>query len=221
MIELNLLPEELRKKEIPRFVLPEIPIRKTLTVFLSVFFGAQILVSLFALYEKLDLERIKREVASLKVSGYETSAQKSETVQMRARLKEVDVLTARPFYWSSLLNGVSDSMIKGVWLTGLSVTDVAQAGGAANTEKSTAEPNAKNRTSVPARALKLEGSVVGRGDETAYIGKFIEKIKSNPQLADLFSDTDLSDMNQKKIKEFDVYDFVLINVFKREKAGSA
>ena len=49
MIELNLLPDELRKKELPKFVLPEIPIQKTVTIFLGIFFGIQAIVSLVAL----------------------------------------------------------------------------------------------------------------------------------------------------------------------------
>ena len=58
--------------------------------------------------------------------------------------------------------------------------------------------------SVPApRVLYLEGSVVGPGQETAFIGKFIKQLKENPLFAELFEDIRLSTINQRKIKRED------------------
>ena len=65
--------------------------------------------------------------------------------------------------------------------------------------------------------LKLEGSVTASGQETAFIGKYVKSLKDNATFTELFRDIELSNINQRKIKEFDVYDFVLICKFRKGK----
>ncbi|MBI3252077.1 MAG: PilN domain-containing protein [Candidatus Omnitrophica bacterium] len=196
MIEINLLPEELREKEPSRIVLPDIPIKKTAVAAIGIFAAIQILLFVFAFYQRLELFATRREIQSLTLANKTIAAEKSETAAVQAKLKQIQVLTTRKFYWASLLNAVSDSMTRGVWLRNLGV-----------------EPAAQN-----SRILKMEGSVVGAGQETAYVGKFIKELKAHPLLGELFSEIQLSTMNQKKIKEFDVYDFTLVCAFRKDKA---
>ena len=113
-------------------------------------------------------------------------------------------------------------MIKGVWLNSLSVAEEAEALHRVRRQaKAGAKPAAKESAASgpPLKVLKLNGSVVGKGDETENVGKFIKELKSNAILVDFFSDIELSDMTQRKIKEFDVYDFVISGVFKAEKTA--
>jgi hypothetical protein len=65
--------------------------------------------------------------------------------------------------------------------------------------------------------LKLDGSVYAAGQETAFIGKFVKSLKENSFFNDLFSQIDLSNISQRKINEYDVYDFTLFCRFKKEK----
>ena len=50
MILINLLPQELRKKETPKIVMPEIPIKKTLIVIGISLAALQVLLSLAAIF---------------------------------------------------------------------------------------------------------------------------------------------------------------------------
>ncbi len=207
MIEINLLPEELRKREKVKLDLPEIPVFKILSVILVVVVSAQILLSAFAVYQMTTFVGLKKKLETLTKENREISVRKAETVAMAVQLKEIQALTERKFLWSVLLNDLSDSMTKGVWLRSLSVTTFA----ADDTGSRKKENTPKKRT------LNLEGSVIGSGQETAIIGKFIKQLKESPRFGELFDDIKLSAINQKKIKDFDVYDFVLIGIFKKEK----
>ena len=207
MIDINLLPEELRKREKVKLDLPEIPVFKILSVILVVVVSAQILLSAFAVYQAMTFIGLKKKLEVLTKENREISARKAETVAMATQVKEIQALTERKFLWSVLLNALSDSMTKGVWLRSLSVTTFG-----AEDAGSRKKENAPKK-----RVLNLQGSVIGSGQETAIIGKFIKQLKESPRFGELFEDIKLSAINQKKIKDFDVYDFVLFGVFKKEK----
>ena len=66
-------------------------------------------------------------------------------------------------------------------------------------------------------SLKLEGSAYAPGQETAFIGKFMQALKQDALFSELFDDIQLSNINQRKISNYDVYDFVLVCHFKKDK----
>ena len=192
MIETNLLPEELRKKEERVNLLAHLPIKRGAIILVIVFFGLQILATLGAFYRSIHFNWMKAEIIRLKEVNKEIISQKVSTALIKKKIEKEDADTQRPFLWSSLLNALSDSVTKGVWLTKLSVTHDGKSD-----------------------HLGLEGSVVGKGQETAYTGKFIKELKANPLFNELFVEIELSTMNQKRIKDFDVYDFVILCTFKK------
>ncbi len=212
IIRTNLLPEELRKKERSRLSLPEVPIRKVALIFFGVFFTAQIFLSFFAFYERIQIRRVTQEAAQMKVQNHDLMLRKSETASMRVRSKEVDALCRREFFWTQILNDLSDSVTRGIWLTGFSISD-----GEEGSPRASGPASKRSKPAEAVKVLHLEGSAVGPGQETATIGKFIKELKENPSLNTVFQDIKLSDINQKKIREADVYDFVLICVFKQGK----
>ena len=208
LIQVNLLPEEFRKKEGMKLALPDMPIQKALIAFFGVFFLLQVAVTSFAFYQKGRMAGVESELAKLRVSTRDVLKQKSETAAMRSRLNEIESLTGRDFYWTELLNSVSDSISKGVWLTYFEMTEIIDP----------ADVGGNPRTARKIHILKLQGSVIGQGQETAYLGQFINEMKNNTRLAGLFDDIKLSNMNQRKMGKLDVYDFVLLCYFKRVKS---
>lgn len=194
MIEINLLPEELRKKEERINILAELPIQRGAIIFVILFFILQGLASAYAFYLFSHFKTMKAESVALMTANKEIAARKTSILLIKKRIEKADTVIRRPLYWSSFLNALSDSVTKGVWLNGLSVID-------------------EGKTS----RLKLNGSVVGKGEETAYAGKFIKELKSNLAFNELFDEIELSTINQKKIKDFDVYDFVIHCNFKKGK----
>lgn len=213
MIELNLLPEDRRKKDTVKFVMPDIPIKRTLLWVFGVFCGIQVLMALIAVFFTFQMNAIRRESAALKVEYKDLLVKKDEIATMKLRFRELQQLTVAPLSWTQLLNALTDSTTKGIWFRSISIGEgdvvkAAPAGGKA--KKAAAAP-----ASVSAKHLKIDGSVVAPGQETAFIGKFIQELKNNPYLTTLFDSIDFSTMNQKKIREYDVFDFVLICAFKR------
>ncbi len=194
MIEINLLPEELRKKEERVNLLAELPIKRGAIVCVIAFFGLQILATIGAFYLSVHFNWIKAEVAKLNELNKDIIAQKASTALIKRKIQQADAAAKRPFLWSSFLNALSDATTKGVWLTKFSITNDGKIS-----------------------HLRLDGSVVGKGEETAYTGKFIKELKTNPFFKGLFDEIELETMNQKRIKDFDVYDFVILCTFKKGK----
>lgn len=214
MIEINLLPEDLRKREAMKLTLPDAATLQKFALGLALFFGIQILISMFALFQKVEILSIRTQIAALKQENKEILERKAETALMANRLQQIEWMTKRPFHWSALLNSLSHSMTKGVWLRELSVADVSLPGPGQAGQGSKAP--ATNSPKV--RSLKLQGSSMGEGHETSYIGKFIKGLKEGSPFGQYFSQIELMNINQRKIKDFDVYDFELICVFKKEGA---
>ena len=216
MIEINLLPEEMRKKESVKITLPDIPIKKTLIIGLGGFFGLQLLFTMFAFYLRFDAMLTGKQIEALKLSSQEIIRQKTETAVMYGRLKESRELFNRKFYWASLLSALSNSMTKGVWLRTFYVTDEEPKSAAMDKKPVPADPKAEK--AAKSRYLVLEGSSVGSGQETAFIGKFLKQLKDSPMFSALFQDVKPYNINQRRIKEFDVYDFMIYCKFRKEKA---
>ncbi|OIO37943.1 MAG: hypothetical protein AUJ72_03500 [Candidatus Omnitrophica bacterium CG1_02_46_14] len=194
MIEINLLPEGLRKKDNKINLLSELPIKRSAVIVVAIFFGLQILATVGAFSVSARLKWMKTETVKLQEMNKEILAEKALTGFVQKKIEKANVAIGRPFLWSSLLNALSDSITKGVWLTNFSIINDGKI-----------------------KQLKLDGSLVGRGEETALAGKFIKELKSNPLFSELFSEIELAAMRQKRIKEFDVYDFVILCNFKKGK----
>ena len=192
MIEINLLPPEMRKREHASLAFPQLSIHKTLLLGVSFFIGAQILAVAFVIAQHFELTHVRHEVVMIRERNKEILAHKTENTLMKKRAQQLTVLTRRKFAWTSLLDALNQSMTKGIWLRALSLTE-------------------------DKKGLKLEGSVIAEGQETATVGRFIKGLKDNPQFNALSEDIQLSNMIQKKIKEVDVYDFTLICPFKKDK----
>ncbi len=187
MIEINLLPEELRKKEERVNPFAELPVKRGAIMFVIGFFGIQLLATVGAFYLKTHYTWVKAEVVKLRETNKEILAQKAETASIKKKTEKGDLCAKRSFYWSMLLNALSDSATKGVWLRNFSVDRESKV-----------------------HHLLLEGSVVGKGEETALAGKFIKELKSNPMFDEMFDEIELSTFNQTRIKDVDVYNFRIV-----------
>lgn len=235
MIHINLLPEEYRPKELPKIVIPEIPIIRTLTWVALVFIGTHVILLGLVTYRNLELQALKAEVKALTGQTQEIARQKQDTERMQRRLGEINTLVNRPYYWSGFLSALNECVTKGVWLRGFSVIEVPapkapKAPEPPKTDKAdtkdpkAAKPERPRRAAEEApvmrRAVKLEGSAIGRGEETAAIGRFVKQVETHPLFSKLLQDIQLSTINQRRIQDVDVYDFVLIMPWREDKKGA-
>ena len=196
MIEVNLLPEELRKKDERIDILAELPIQRGAIIFVIAFFVIQCLASVYAFYLSSHFKATQAKIEKMTLANKQITEQKAFTMAVKKKIEKGEVVAHRPFYWAAFLNALSDSTTKGIWFTSISVFNDGKVS-----------------------QLKLQGSVYsGGGEETAYIGKFIKELKSNAFFNEVFEEIQLPPINQKKIKDFDVYDFTILCNFKKGKS---
>jgi len=71
------------------------------------------------------------------------------------------------------------------------------------------------RFSLSSEGLVIQGSVVSRTqNEMTIIGKFLQDLKVSKVFASTFSKIELSSVQRRTIKTFDVVDFVLLGSLK-------
>jgi len=88
LIEINLLPEEHRKKD--RLKLPELPVQKTVIIAFILFFGVQMALGGFAIYQKSRIGVVKNEISTLRDKTRDIARQKKEITALKTRLGEMD-----------------------------------------------------------------------------------------------------------------------------------
>lgn len=217
MITINLLPEDLRVT-VKSSMFPKISPKKALVLFLGAFFALQVFLTFFSVIKQIELAHVRHELMVFKKQNVDLIKKKSDIDHSRAQLKQFQQMTNRRFYWSRLLNELSDSVTKGIWLRTASFdqSDISPL-----TTRQSQPALSKGSAAAPDKTqyFKLDGSVVAKGQETAFIGRFIKELKSNTLFIELFDEIELTNINQKKIKDVDVYDFTVICVFKKGVVG--
>jgi len=220
ILRLNLLPEEMRKKEVPKLLDNE-QLQKLVRYFIIGFVGIQILLGVLAMFKALELNALKSQTQNLRPQLTETLQQKSAMDAMRARLGQIAKIREARFYWWNLLNAITNDMTKGVWLTGFTIGEGEESTIGKKVEAPVAKKLGKQKGGdktggvSASKYLRLDGSAVGAGQETAYIGKFISQLKSDPLLQQIFETIEPANITQKKIREYDVYDFAVICRFRK------
>jgi Tfp pilus assembly protein PilN len=186
MIEINLLPEELRKKKSePVF---NLNMEAEKLRFLAIGGAAGILIlivialSLGSFIRKAQINDLlsREKVFSDRLSKID-GINKEITV-LKAKMAVLDQLTKRKFLWTEKLNQLSDLLLPGIWFTHI-YTD------------------SENR-------LMIEGSVISKSEEAmAFVGKFMKNVKDNQQFFKDFKSIKLESVQRKNKEERDVVDF--------------
>ena len=186
MVEINLLPEELRKKksepvfnlnieaEKLRFLAIGGAVGILILIVIALFLGSFIrkaqINSLLA-REKVFSDRLS------KINGIN-----KEIAVLKAKMAVLDQLTKRKFLWTEKLNQLSDLILPGIWFTHI-YTD------------------SENR-------LMIEGSVISKSEEAmASVGKFMKNIKDDQRFFKDFKSIKLESVQRKNKEERDAVDF--------------
>ncbi len=204
MIEINLLPLELREKK--KISIPLQGIFKTRLIFVvlgSLFLFHLLLISLGGINARR-LNSLKKTWAGLSFEREQLEQLKQELKEIDARIPLIEQLISKRILWSNKLNRLNDAIVTGVWLNELSLE--------------TKEEQAKGR---PARGkvskgkvskfLIIRGSCASRTkDEPALIGRFMQNLKDDPSFSADFAEIELGPIKKRKILQTEVMDFHLI-----------
>ena len=207
MIEINLLPKELRKKkiELPNINISFVPIVVVvLGVHLSLYFSAGMKARTLARLEKRWEEILPQKENADKLKG--------ELTRMRGKIDAVDGLIQGRMSWAKKLSDLSDATIQGVWLNRLWLEQkiVLQKVTAKIGEGSGAQISTVPKK-VIVRTLHLDGSVIGAGgEEAAAIGKFIRSLKNNQEFFADFKEIEATSIQRSQLKDVEVMNFELL-----------
>jgi len=222
MIELNLLPQELRKRK-KKIELPEIPIIPIALSFVGALAVVQIVLMLFIFgmnKQLVSCESTWKELAPKKAKFDKVKKEIALTMQ---KTTAIDSLIKERFNWAEFLNELSNSVTGNIWLTKFSyikgpAVKAKKTSRIKLSKKAKQALKTKQSESKNLRSLKLFGSASGKGEEgTAHIARFIRSLKENKDFFKHFSDIELVSIKKGSVAGQNVMDFEIMCSFKPEK----
>ena len=207
MIELNLLPKELRKKE--KKPLPKIkviPIAIGIVVFLVAVHGV---LGVFAFGNSIALKQLRAKWEDMRPLKEKTDQMSVEITDLEKRVISVRKLAKPTIDWSQMLNGLNQAVTPGIWLFEF----MPQAGKGARQD---VLPGA-----LP-RFLEISGYSLGSSETaTAAVAKFISSLKKNSDFSTYFDEIELEVIDTKSVAGQEVMLFKLNCTFKNFGPGKA
>jgi len=209
MIEIDLLPKELRRKEV------DIPIAAFIPVVVVVV-GIHLLLGISSGIKQRSLATLEEEWRGLQPGMEIAEGLTNELTTMRGRIDAIDNLIQGRMSWAMKFSDLSDAMIPGVWLNKLwleqKITlekmELGQPG------PGEGQPQQATRERV-IRTLHIDGSAIATGGgETAAIGKFIKSLKNNDGFFSDFKEVETTSIQRSRLKDIEVMEFELICYFK-------
>jgi len=219
MIELNLLPQELKKKK-RKIELPEIPLVPIAVGLLGALILLQLFLSGLIFVSKKQLTSLDKTWKDLAPKKAELDGIKKEVSSIEKRTGAIDGLIEKRLNWSRLLNELSSTLTPNIWLTELAysekVVKVPVKKQPAIVKQKTRRPGkAAKQTEGMVRTLTLSGFASGRGEETtANVARFIRSLKTS---AKDFQEVELVSMKKSVVAEQDVMNFTLVCRFGQQR----
>ncbi len=189
MIDINLVPDNLRRKKKGKALLGGVNIPLEVVIgSVGGLFLVLVLVHIFLLFtvtakigKKKLLTQGEAEIAPAKIK-VEAVINEIRTLQAKqTSLKEVVGKDAIP--WARKLNDISDALIQGVWI---------------------------NKISFNEEALFIKGSAISKqGREMVGVHNFAAELKKYDVFMEGFKDFSLGSIQMRKIKDIEIADFLI------------
>ena len=222
MIELNLLPEEQRKKK-RKIELPEIPLVPAALGLVGALVIIQVFLVALIVISNIRLSALDKTWEALAPKKVEFDKIKVKTSNLSKKAQAIESLIKNRLNWAPLLNEISNSLTPNVWLTELAYSEKIEsrqaksAGGPANRKKKKKMAKVAN---VKVQTLTLSGfaSVKG-GKATDYITRFVTSLRKNKALSVYFSEIDHGPIRKAAVSGQEVMSFTVICSFKPEEVA--
>ncbi len=227
MIEINLLPEESKKKkhavskmDVSKIDFKSIPIMNIALIIVGGIAAIQIFLFAVSTAGGLGFNVMEKEYKEIFPKKQETQILKTQMNRMSNKVVAIDELMVKRFSWAKKLNDLNDSMTPGVWLMALEyderLTEQPRAADANLMKKpSLQESKAASPEKVLLRYLIISGAASSAGEEeTALIGRFIKSLKSNSDFYSDFSDIELGTIMRENVEGQEVMTFKITCLFK-------
>jgi len=195
MIEINLLPENLRKENKKyKINIPTIPKKKLFKIFFAVA-GLLIFIHVFLttvlVVKKVRLSGLTKQWEDIRPIKEEIDLLKKDMNFAEDKVRTIERLTTgTKIIWSEKLNIISNVIPDGVWL---------------------------RRVFISGYDFEIEGSAVSkRGEEMIVVGKFANNLKKNNRFYCDFEDIEIGSIKRRKIGSIEIVDFVIRASLKKD-----
>jgi len=211
MIELNLLPPELRKKKKLLGEMPRIP-------FIPIAIGvvaALVVINTFLMMilagERGSLRGIEEKWEQMQPQRQKTGKIAKGITDFEKKVLAVRKIAKGRIDWAQLLNGLNQAVIPNIWLSDLGLEFTEESGDA---RRARARPEEVKR-GYPV-SLVLSGYALGTGEQaTLHVAKFITSMERNKDFSDYFEKIELESMKNRKFDGDEVMMFNLGCRFKK------
>lgn len=227
MIEINLLPQELRKKE-PRFKsiefgefdIKNLPLVNMAITAAVILLSVHILLFAVGAYSKSRIADLRKRYDTILPQKQEAMNLKTQIDLMNKKVTAIDELMVKRFSWARKLNELSDSVTPGIWLSSLEYDEKMSEHSVQLVPKPS---NGKGKVGATKQSTErtmskymiISGYASSMGEQgTALIGKFIQSLKDNQAFYSDFNDIELGSIKSERVQDQEVMSFKITCMFK-------
>lgn len=197
MIEINLIPEQLKKNRkrnsflIAGFNIPPEIIYGCGGALVFLLILVHVVFLLINLSRLSEYQIFKNEWKQMQPAKQNVDTVLVQLRSLQSKLKSIEDMTpAKQLMWSQKLNIISDSLPKGVWFKKIAVTE---------------------------DMLFMEGSAISRGgQEMSDVHGLVSNLKANEFFMDKLSNLDIESIQSRKAGKVDISDFLITAERKKE-----
>ncbi|MBU1083802.1 MAG: hypothetical protein ABIG55_00410 [Candidatus Omnitrophota bacterium] len=197
MIELNLLPKELRKTRKISVELSDIPVVRIAVALFALLLAVHISIVLLSGRSKGELDVLTLEWGQMQPQRDLIGKLTRETGEAEKRLKVIRGIAELGLDWSDLLRGLNDAVIPKVWLSEFEV----------KFDNADTKGGVKEKLPV---SVGITGYALGNSQEaTSIVARFITSLKNNPDFAEPFKEIELHNMRAQEVAGKEAMRFML------------
>lgn len=187
MIKINLLPTNLRKKDIVHKIpLPVIMYFVTLIVI-----ALHLIFFVLSVYKKVQLSSLNQTWERMQPQFREVDVLKNSLVVKRDKARVMEYILNRNLYFTEFFNKINQAVPKGLWLNRLSFS--------------------YNGLVIGGGVFSF-GT-----EEISLVNKFFNELKNDELFLENFSNFNLDSVQRRVIKEYEILDFLLTADINKER----
>ncbi len=222
MIEINLLPEESKKKrrsseiiDVSAMSMPSLPLIGMAAWAAGVILIIQLILFVIGFMTGATFKSLSLQYKDILPKKLETEKLKVRVDTTNKKVAAIDELMVKRFSWEKKLNSLSDSMTPGIWLTELEYDEKIRALPKSAEAGPAKKKGGQSAEETLSRYLILYGAASSMGEEgTALIGRFIKSLKDDPEFYSDFSDIELGTIKREKVDDQEIMTFKITCFFK-------
>ncbi len=203
MIELNLLPEELKKVKERTLELPDMPVMSIMLGLTVVLVSLHLILFLFVSNGKNLTVTLQKKWEQMQPQNAKTEEVARELSELENRGGAIRKIAKPKLKWTEIFSGVNRAIISNVWLSEMDV-------------RYSQEIKEGQLGDVMPLSLDITGYALGYSEEaTSSVAKFITSIKNEEGLSGYFQEIELQSMRNRNLAGEEVMLFKLGCSFKK------